>query len=105
GRGSVRRMRTWNLLVGSEVALAVALLAGSVLLIKSFARVMSTELGFEPRGAIALSVDPPDVNSPGRSPRIAAFHSALVERIAALPGVEAAGFVNRPPLGGNGPSG
>ena len=105
GMGSVRRMRTWNLLVGAEVALAVALLTGSVLLIKSFAQVMSTELGFEPSGAVALSVDLPSVNYPGNSPRTAAFHLGVLERIGGQPGVEAAGFVNRPPLGGNGPSG
>ena len=104
GTGSVKRMRTWNLLVGAEVALAVALLAGSVLLIKSFARVMETDLGFEPRGAVSLSIDLPDVKYAGSS-AIGAFHTALVERLSALPGVEAAGFVNRPPLGGNGPSG
>lgn len=104
GTGSVRRMRTWNLLVGAEVALAVALLAGSVLLIKSFARVMETDLGFEPRGAISLSIDLPDVKYSG-TPAIASFHLALVDRLTALPGVRAAGFVNRPPLGGNGPTG
>ena len=105
GMASRRRMRIWNLLVAAEVALAVALLSGSVLLIKSFGRVMETDLGFEPQGAVALAVDLPSVNYPGRSPRISGFHLAALERIAALPGVVAAGFVNRPPLQGNGPSG
>ena len=105
GMASRRRMRVWNLLVAAEVALAVALLSGSVLLIKSFGRVMESDLGFQPAGALALAVDLPSVNYPGRSPRISGFHLAALEGIAALPGVVAAGFVNQPPLHGNGPTG
>ncbi|HEX9893568.1 MAG TPA: ABC transporter permease, partial [Gemmatimonadales bacterium] len=105
GMASARRMRAWNVLVAAEVALAVALLSGSVLLIKSFDRVMQTELGFDPQGAVALAVDLPSVNYPGRSARISAFHLAALERITAVPGLTAAGFVNVPPLFGNGPSG
>jgi putative ABC transport system permease protein len=105
GMASARRMRAWNALVAAEVALAVALLSGSVLLIKSFGRVMQTDLGFEPQGAVALSVNLPSVTYPGLSPRVSAFHLGALERIATLPGVEAAGFVNVPPLLGNGPSG
>lgn len=105
GMGSARRMRAWNVLVAAEVALAVALLSGSVLLIKSFSRVMETDLGFQPEGAAALFVDLPSVNYPGNSPRVSGFHLQALERMAAVPGVLAAGFVNRPPLHGNGPSG
>jgi len=67
--------------------------------------VMESDLGFEPEGAVAMAVDLPSVNYPGRSPRLSAFHLAALDRITALPGVVAAGFVNRPPLQGNGPSG
>ncbi|HEV8598146.1 MAG TPA: ABC transporter permease [Gemmatimonadales bacterium] len=105
GMASARRMRAWNVLVAAEVALAVALLSGSVLLIKSFDRVMQTELGFDPQGVVALAVDLPSVNYPGRSSKISAFHLAVLERLAATPGVTAAGFVNMPPLLSNGPSG
>jgi len=105
GMASARRMRVWNVLVSAEVALAVALLSGSVLLIKSFGRVMETDLGFRPDGAVALAIDLPSVNYPGNSPRMAAFHLQALERISALPGVSAVGFVNVPPLLGNGPSG
>lgn len=105
GMASARRMRAWNVLVAAEVALAVALLSGSVLLIKSFGRVMATDLGFEPEGAAALAVDLPSVNYPGNSPRMSAFHLQALDRIAAVAGVVAAGFVNVPPLLGNGPSG
>ena len=103
GRGS--RMGGWNLLVAAEVAAAVALLSGSVLLIKSFGRVMETELGFHPEGAVALGVDLPSVNYPGDSPRVSAFHLRLTDRLASIQGVSAVGFVNAPPLAGNGPNG
>jgi predicted permease len=105
GMASMRRMRVWNVLVAAEVALAVGLLAGSVLLVKSFQRVMATEQGFEPAGALALTVDLPSVNYPGNSPRVAAFHSQALARIGALPGVLAVGFSNMLPLQSGGPSG
>lgn len=98
-------MRAWNVLVAAEVTLAVALLTGSVLLIKSFGRMMQTDLGFEPGHVVALAIDLPSVNYPGNSLRVSAFHLAALQRIAAVPGVDAAGFVNRLPLFGNGPSG
>ena len=105
GMASMRRMRVWNTLVAAEVALAVGLLAGSVLLIKSFQRVMATEQGFDPAGVLALSVDLPSVNYPGNSPRVAEFHTRLLERLGALPGVTAVGFANMLPLQSGGPSG
>jgi putative ABC transport system permease protein len=105
GMGSVRKMRVWNLLVTAEVALAVTLLCGSVLQIKSFGRVMATELGFEAQGAVALAVDLPSVNYPGDSPGVSAFHLRLLEQFATLPGSTSAGFVNEPPLASNGPNG
>ena len=105
GMASGRRMRAWNALIAAEVALAVALLSGSVLLVKSFGRIMETRLGFDPEGTVAVAVDLPSVNYPGNSPVVSGFHLRALERIAATPGVVAVGFVNVPPLLGNGPSG
>ncbi len=105
GMASMRKMRAWNILVAAEVALAVALLAGSVLLIKSFQRVMAIEQGFDATGALALSVDLPSANYPGNSPRGAQFHTELLARLGALPGVQAVGFTNVLPLESGGPSG
>ena len=105
GMASMRRMRAWNTLVAAEVALAVGLLAGAVLLIKSFQRVMATEQGFDPAGALALSTDLPSVNYPGNSSRVQEFHTRLLARLAEVPGVTAVGFANMLPLQGGGPSG
>jgi predicted permease len=105
GMGSMRRMRAWNVLVAAEVAMAVALLSGSVLLIKSFGRLMEVDLGFDPANTAAVAVDLPSVNYPGNSPRVSDFHLRAVDALVAVPGVRAAGFVNVPPLMGGGPSG
>jgi predicted permease len=99
------RMRAWNVLVGVEVALALALLCGSVLLIRSFANVMATDLGFAPERLVIASLDLPGATYEPRSPRIAGFHERAVERIQALPGIERVGFTNVLPLAGGHPSG
>jgi putative ABC transport system permease protein len=99
------RMRAWNVLVGVEVALALALLCGSVLLIRSFANVMATDLGFAPERLVIASLNLPAATYEPRSPRIAGFHERAVERIQALPGIERVGFTNVLPLAGSHPSG
>ena len=99
------RMRAWNVLVGVEVALALALLSGSVLLIRSFANVMATDLGFDPKRLVIVSVDLPAINYPALSPQVAGFHQRALETVRALPGIERAGFSNLLPLAGANPSG
>ena len=106
GRGSVGvgRMRAWNALVASEVALAVMLLAGSVLLIRSFAEVMRVDLGFDPRGVLMAEVNLPEV-SYGDSGAVASFHERVLEQLRGVPGVETAGAVNVLPLASGNPNG
>ena len=106
GRGNVGvgRMRAWNALVASEVALAVMLLAGSVLLIRSFAEVMRVDLGFDPRGVLMAEVNLPEV-SYGDSGAVASFHERVLEQLRRVPGVQAAGAINVLPLASGNPSG
>ena len=91
GRAAVR-LRGW--LVVAEVALAAVLLAGATLFATSFIRVTSIDLGLDYRHVLTLRlrplVRPTDVN-PGQAPLLRAL-----ERVRAIPGVEAAA------LGGNG---
>jgi predicted permease len=107
GRGTsdAGRLRIWNVLVSAEVALAVALLAGSTLLIRSFARVMDARLGFDPGNVLVAEVNLPALNYAGDSPTVAAFHQRVLDRLSANTGIVAAGFSNVPPLGGNNMSG
>jgi len=101
GRSSAAPVRTRvrGLLVAAEVAVALVLLVGAGLLIRSFAKVMSVDPGFDARGAIAATLSVPRTKYPDAA-RSALFYSALMERLHRLPGVSAAGAVTQVPLGG-----
>jgi putative ABC transport system permease protein len=105
GTANAASMRAWNMLVAAEVALAVTLFTGSALLIKSFARVMDTELGFDPTSALAVTVSLPGVNYEALSPNVAPFHERALARLRELPGISSVGFANVLPLQGGNPSG
>ncbi len=105
GTGGVRRMRAWNLLVGAEVALAVVLLAGSALLIRSFARVMDSKLGFDQTNVYTVDVELPSANYSGAGATVQSFHDHLLDRLRHLNGIQFAGLANMLPLSGNYPNG
>lgn len=86
-------------LVMAEVALALVLLVGGGLLLRSFVNVMDVELGFEPEGAVAWRVDT-NRRFETRTER-AAFYDALIHRVLAVPGVDAVGMTDTTPLGRN----
>jgi len=90
--------RTRAVLVVSEIALACVLLVSAGLLLRSFLRVLDIDLGFEPAKAAAIKVDF-DENATGEQ-RSAIFRQ-IQRRIEAVPGIEAAGFVDYLPLGQN----
>jgi predicted permease len=101
GRGSAPGARSglWRLLVGTEVALALVLLIGSGLLVRSLQRVLSVDAGFDAADVLALQVDLSGVEYPDPADH-ARFHEELLERLAALPGVAAAGLASSAPLVG-----
>lgn len=105
GTSGAKRMRVWNLLVATEVALAVVLLSSSALLMKSFTNVMQNKLGFDPQSVTTMRLELPQVNYAGNSPTIPAFHERLLQQLRNQPGVTAVGFANQLPLTGNNPSG
>ena len=99
--GGKRERRVYQSLVVIELALAVVLLSGAGLLVRSFARVQSADRGFDSHNVLLLQVDLPFSTYNDRGKRTAYFTSAL-ERIRALPGVVAAGaigdfFIRRQP--------
>ena len=102
GRGSVSnvRGRIRNVLVALEVAVALVLLAGSALLIRSFWNVMSVDTGFDGRGIITMEMAVPGTRYPDAD-RSAAFYTMLIDRLKAVPGVTTAGAVNAFPLSDN----
>jgi putative ABC transport system permease protein len=89
--GSRNRLR--RLLVVAQVALALILLAGAGLMMRSFLRLQQVRLGFDPDNLLTLRV-----NTPGGDHTL--FFHQLVERVSALPGVEVAGTVIPLPLSG-----
>ncbi|HEY9383631.1 MAG TPA: FtsX-like permease family protein, partial [Gemmatimonadales bacterium] len=85
------------LLVVTEVALSVMLLAGAGLLIRSFTRLMSVNPGFRTEGSVSFALSLPESKYP-KGERQAAFMRALLERMRALPGVQSAGAAYGMPL-------
>jgi len=87
-------------LVVVEVALSLALLVGGVLMVDGFRRLGDSSLGFEPRGVLTFQVT---LRAPAYSDDVArvSYHDRLLERLAALPGVESAAMINRLPSSGS----
>jgi putative ABC transport system permease protein len=95
------RQQLRGALVVTEIALAVVLLVGAGLMMKSFLRLLRVDLGFDPHNVLTMTValPPAKYNEPNR--RIS-FHDQLKERITSLSGVAGASVVNILPLtGGN----
>lgn len=85
-----------GLLVTTEAAVAVVLVVGALLLIRSVSGLLALDLGFEPKGLVAIDVVDSDVQQNGAE-RSQIF-DAILERVAALPGVVSAGYVGRLPI-------
>jgi len=96
-----RRVRLRNLLVISEFALALVLLIGAGLMIKSFKRVQEIKPGFEPAGLLTMRVALPDAKYP-EFQKSRAFYEQLFERLKARPEVKSVGAINLLPFGGSG---
>ncbi|MFL6276644.1 MAG: ABC transporter permease [Blastocatellia bacterium] len=91
GRGG----RVRSAFVIAEVALAVILLIGAGLLIKSLTRMFAADPGFDANNVLTMQLLPREAY-PGR-PRLKEFYSQLLERVSAVPGVESACVVNQLP--------
>ena len=94
--------RLRSLLVVAEVAMALVLLIGAGLLMKSFVRLLDVKPGFNPANVLTFEVQLPNL-PPSRYERgeaQTAFFQQLMTRLQALPGVENAGGVLSLPLSG-----
>ncbi|HMF10052.1 MAG TPA: ABC transporter permease, partial [Thermoanaerobaculia bacterium] len=88
-------------LVAAEVALALTLLTGAGLLIRSFEKLHAVGPGFEPRGMLKFEIDLPETRYPNADAR-RVFWSRLLDGLSATPGVASAGAVFQLPLNGGG---
>jgi putative ABC transport system permease protein len=111
--GAASRLRARRGLVVAELAMAVALVSATGLLARSVRRLLDVDLGFDPAGTLTLRVAPPQSRpAAGQSEedfarlyfaerdRMAGFYGRILEGVQQLPGVLAAGAVNRLPLTG-----
>jgi putative ABC transport system permease protein len=98
GPGSPRARRV---LVVADLAIALLLIAGAGLMLKSVARLLAVDPGFDPRGVLTAQFSLVGTAYAEDAP-VVQFTDRLVERAAALPGVEAAATAGQIPMGGNG---
>jgi putative ABC transport system permease protein len=103
GRGSsdgANRQRMRSGLVVTQVALAIILLAGAGLTLKSFWNAQNAPLGFDPHGIVTFPIALPDAKYK-KDEQKDAFWTALLERVKQIPGVEAAAISANSPFDDN----
>ncbi|HUL17549.1 MAG TPA: ABC transporter permease [Terriglobales bacterium] len=102
GRGTTggrERFRFQRILVASQVALSLVLLAGALLFTESLRNLMTRNPGFAQKGVLVADLDFARLNLPAA--QLEQFTRHLLERIRAIPGVAAVGASNRYPVSGN----
>jgi predicted permease len=95
------RSRLRSILVIAQVALALVLLVGAGLLLRSLQRVTAIALGFRPDHVLTVRMRLPESRYP-TALKHRQFIEALLDRVSGLPGVESAGITNGLPLAGYG---
>jgi putative ABC transport system permease protein len=106
-QAGTRGNRLRGALVISEVALALVLLIGSGLAIRSLQRLLMVDAEFSPEHVLTFAVSLPDAYDPqpdplrlGAPPRVATFFREVIDRMQQVPGVKATGSVSGLPLQG-----
>ena len=94
--GTRRRFR--NALVVAEMALAVVLLIGAGLMLRTLWSLQRIDLGFNPAGVLTMRISLPQASYPEPA-QVVGFYSRLMERIRTVPGIDAAGAARSLPLG------
>ena len=91
------RQRLRNLLVVAEISLAVVLVIGAGLMVRSLSALGRIDLGFQPENVLTMRVSVPTTRY-DTPEKVVNFYRLLNERVRALPGVQSAGFVRVLPL-------
>jgi predicted permease len=94
----LRRHRLRGALAVVQIALAVVLLLGAGLMIRTLAALSRVDLGFDPQRVLTLQLRPPEASYP-KPEQVVAFYRTLLDSVRGLPGVKAAGLVRSLPLG------
>ncbi len=103
GRSSVghARGRFRSALVVAEVALALVLLVGAGLMIKSFLQLIDVRPGFDPTNVMTAQMSLPGTRY-AKDEQVISFYEQLTARVATQPGVEAVGTIDMLPMAGSG---
>jgi putative ABC transport system permease protein len=104
GDGSIRSRRTRSALVVAEIALALTLLTGAALMMRSFLKLNDVVSGIDPRNLLSLYISPPGdkYRETPPYPAYANLYNRILPRLRELPGVEAAGSSHTVPYDGEG---
>jgi putative ABC transport system permease protein len=99
GTSSLQGSRLRDVLVVAQMAIAVLLVTGALILVRSFVELKGVDPGFHTEGVLSLHVAIPRTKYP-EDRDVAAFCRRILDEVAAVPGVFSAGMVNRLPLAG-----
>jgi putative ABC transport system permease protein len=97
GSDSAGRQRARGALVVTQVALALILLAGAGLTLKSFRRSQNAPLGFDPDGILTMTLSLPQAGY-NSNEKVVSFYAQLIQRVEALPGVMVASIGENVPF-------
>jgi len=100
GAGGTKGQRMRNSLVVAEVALALVLLIGAGLMMRSFLNLQKTDIGMDPSQTLTFRVGLPEAQFPDKEAP-ARFFEQLIPRLANLSGVESSGATTSLPASGN----
>lgn len=100
GSSGRARLQLRGFLVASEFALAFTLLIGAGLMVRSFYALQMVKTGFNPHNVLTMVVSVAGTNE-AEAGRRRVFYQSLLERLKALPGVEAVGGINHLPIAGD----
>ena len=100
GSGGARRQKARSILVITQVALAVVLLAGAGLTLKSFWRAQQAPLNFNPTNILTVGLSLPEARYK-EDEQVIAFYTQLLDRVRALPGVESVAIGTNIPFDDN----
>jgi len=92
------RHRARNILMGAQVALAVVLLVGSGLMVRTYQMLTAVDLGYNPENMLTFRLMLPEGDYPGTEVP-AAFMQQVIDELSTLPGVLSVGAVHHLPLG------
>ena len=98
--GATQGARLRSALVIAEVAFALVLSIGAILMVRTVARLAGVDPGFDPSSTLTASIELPREKARNR-PKLLEFYRQVRERVRAVPGIQEVTITNSLPLGGN----